>query len=512
MLNQTNIATKISSYPSGVKSADAVDKATIFVSNSFCTLVGFNTLVMRQIGELITYEDKEVTYELRKLQRMVEKAKDYVHVRMVYALRKRIKELRNKQIVCLLEENRFPTGLLSLIIGYLTETKYPYIIKDLRKKPDYENIMRWHNEPHKPRYYQQQMLDIAKESCRGVFEASVASGKTLVMARLIKQKAVDTLIIVPSRALLEQTYRVMADAFGKKQVDKVVAIDVKRNKKLLAPIRIATIQTLASLNKAGHLDKFLADIDMMIIDECHHQASATYLAILPACDHIYYRYSFSGTFCRNDSKTLAMYGFLSDVLYQYLPKQATAEGFISPVTFIMENLDGLPDDDYATEYANNYCGGKALLNAVVRCIHRIPKDDQILILVDRKETGGEVIYNFLKEHKLEAVYISGDNKKEDIANAIEKFNDKEIRILIGSTVIGEGVDINSTKWLLMCKGGKSIIQIIQAVGRCVRLHPDKTQSFVCDFNFRNTNYLENHCEQRLAIYQSQFAGEIRWIR
>jgi len=386
-----------------------------------------------------------------------------------------------------------------------------YEIKDARIVPDYENILRWYNKPHKPRYYQENMINLSKDHCRGVFESAVGSGKTLIMEYIIKEKAVNTLILVPSRALLEQTYRFLKKSFGKNNVEIVTGDKIRRQKQLKAPIRITTIQTLVSLAKDKLIKPILSDIDMLMVDEVHHVGAKSYGDLLPYFDHIYYRYGFTGTFLRNDSKTLEMLGFLSDVLYQYSPKQAAEEGFISPVKFKIKNLVGTAIEDYAKEYKENYCGRPEILSAIYSRIQLIPKDEQILILVDRKETSGAVIHKHLMMHGVDATYISGDNTGKEIGDAIGAFNEKTIRVLIGSTVIGEGVDINSTQHLILATGGKSIIKIVQAIGRCVRLHPDKTQSYVYDFNFVDTNYLSKHCHQRVDIYNNQFSGEVEWI-
>jgi len=486
-------------------------KPKLTISNSFCTMRGFSPQVISAITKLLTYHNQEVSYEIRSVRRLLERVKNGPNTRMVYALRGKIKDLSKREVVCLLKDNKFPTGLLSMVLATLEEIRCIYEIEDTRVVPDYENILRWYNKPHTPRYYQQDMIEIARDHCRGVFESACGSGKTNIMTYIIKEKAVNTLILVPSRALLEQTFRFLKSAFGKNNIEIVTGDKIRKQKQLKCPIRITTVQTLAALAKDKLLEPILNDIDMLMVDEVHHVGAKSYGDLLPYFDHIYYRYGFTGTFLRNDSKTLEMFGFLSDILYQYLPKQATKEGFLSPVKFIIQNVQGTSVDDYAGEYKENYCGRPEILNTIHRRIQQIPKDEQILILVDRKETSGAVIHKHLRMQGVDATYISGDNTKKEITDSIEAFNDKEIRVLIGSTVIGEGVDINSTQHLILATGGKSIIKIVQAVGRCVRLHPDKTQSYVYDFNFVDTNYLEKHCQQRVEIYKTQFSGDIEWI-
>jgi superfamily II DNA or RNA helicase len=353
------------------------------------------------------------------------------------------------------------------------------------------------------------MIDLAKQHVRGVLEAAVGSGKSLVLGYLVKELSVTSLIIVPSSALFEQIGRALELWFGKSVVTRLSTEKIKKGTKL-GPIRIVTIQTLASLNKQGLVSAALEDVGLVVVDEIHHAGSESYTKLLPHLDHVYYRIGLTGTFLRNDSKTLDMWGFLSNRLYYYSAQKAIEDGYLTPVEFTIESLPGKASRDYQKEYSSNFCGKPELLEAILRRIDSIPKEDQILILVDRKEKAGKIIHEYLTEGGYENAYISGDDKREHIANSIERFNAREIRVLIGSTVIGEGVDVHSTQHLILATGGKSVVKIVQAIGRCVRLSPGKTTSHVYDFMFQNTNFLLKHTMQRVEIYESQFAGKVNF--
>jgi len=114
----------------------------------------------------------------------------------------------------------------------------------------------------------------------------------------------------------------------------------------------------------------------------------------------------------------------------------------------------------------------------------------------------------LKLCGIKSVFISGDNTKEDITRGIDSFNNKKINILIGSSVIGEGIDVRSTTHLIMAQGGKSEIVMTQALGRAVRLYEGKTVAVVHDFEFVDTKYMKKHLDQRLDVYRRNFDCEI----
>jgi superfamily II DNA or RNA helicase len=239
-----------------------------------------------------------------------------------------------------------------------------------------------------------------------------------------------------------------------------------------------------------------------------NSGSTSYTELLEGISHVYYRYGFSGSFLRNDSKTLDMWGILSNVLYEYPAKKAIADGYITPVEFRMISMEGIPKRVYHKEYEENYCGSTAILLEIKRILSKIRKGKQVLILVKQKSKSGDIIHKFLKKNGIENSYISGDDKKEKISDTIKRFNEKKINILVGSKVIGEGIDINSTEELILATGGKSEIEIIQAVGRAVRLSEGKDKAIVYDFDFEDTKFLTKHTQERIRIYKEQFDGKI----
>jgi len=150
-----------------------------------------------------------------------------------------------------------------------------------------------------------------------------------------------------------------------------------------------------------------------------------------------------------------------------------------------------------------------LLNTIADIVKTIPMGEQILILVDRKDKAGNLISDWLTDMGYANKYISGDDKKEAIKEAIDGFNELKYNILIGTTVIGEGIDIRSTKHLIIGGGGKSEIKLVQSVGRAVRLYPGKEKAYIYDFDFLNTRFLGQHLRKRVMIYKDHFAGEVR---
>lgn len=479
----------------------------IEVYNSYSRIIDPDPSSLRLVDDALTYEDKEIFFKLQTLNRQLLTAQSVRNKKWEYSLRKQINEL-GSSTVKLLQNNTFPTGLLKLVESNL---KTPYSLVDKRIEPESSLTLRWRNKPPKMRYYQEEVVNIASKEHRGIFELATGSGKSLILLNIIKQKEVPTLIIVPSTALVEQMLDMLRLYFDPKHSCHLTT-QLLNSKKKLAPLRVVTMATLHSMNKKGTLEKALKDVDMFIWDEAHHSGSATGVALLKEMEHIYYRYSLSATYLRNDSRELQLKGILANKLYEYPAHKATAEGYLVPIHYKIYDMPGIDVRNYKKEYDANYQENMKFFNKIVEIVKSINNTEQILILVERKEAVGKVIYDILQKEKIECTYRSGDNKASDVNQSIKDFNDKKIRVLIASQILGEGCDLKSTEHLIFARGGRSEIAVTQAFGRATRLFPGKEKSYIYDFRFEPTSYVGKHCDERTDIFKRGFAGEIEYVK
>lgn len=487
----------------------------IIKGNSYCKLKSYTPIERKLVTTSLTYNDEEKHKQSIYLKKAYSKAKAAGQLKKAGYLVGIIKQLGDFNVCLVNKDDTFPAGLLFKVKELWDKAKASpkYVnqigtltIEDDRVQPEPYNIFRWENIPPPMRYYQEECLKIAMEKHRGTFNVCVGGGKTLLASNIIKQTGVNTLFVVPSNALSQQTYNVFSRYFGTKNVQMINSKDIKAKKKL-KPILISTVQTLASLVKQGEITHITDHIHSLMLDESHHAASESYLKLLPYLNEVYYRFNFTGTYTRNDSKIMELWGICDELLYKYNAAQATKDGFLTPVEFKIKTLNGTPHNNYNTEYHTNY-SSKVFMNAVIQCVKNITTDKQILILVDRKDLVGQQIQDWLKIAGYKSVYVTGDNDKKELAKAMQDFNEKKNRILIASTVLGEGADITSTDVLIMARGGKSEIAVTQAIGRAVRLAPGKIVANVIDFYWVGPKWLGKHTKLRIDTYVEEFAGKI----
>lgn len=479
----------------------------IEIGNSFCTLIGFSEEEMKKVKSELTYTDEQALFDFEKYKRLYLGYKARRNNRKAYGMMIQMNAAKDKIHVCLLKGDKFPSGLLEVVkdtLKALEINKVSY--KDLRIPPEKELVLPWNHPNKDDRYYQSDIVTVSVDEGRGVIESAVGSGKTHMLMRIIRALGVPSLIIEPSVDLKNQVLADLELTFGTKYVEDLTKLK-KGYPKRLKPIRITNIQNLTSLKNKGMLDQALEGVKLLACDEFHHAGAASYTDLLEDFNDIYYRFGFTGTFLRNDSKTLDMWGFLSKVLYSYPAVKAIAEGFLTPMTVRVHKIPGVGKTTYQSEYTANYCENINLIYKIEELLDDA-NGQQVLILVKQKEKAGNIIFEYLEQKGFNVAYVSGDHDKKYVSKAIKDFNAKKTKILIGSSIIGEGIDIRATEHLIMAQGGKSEIAITQALGRLVRLFEGKKVGVLHDFWFEDTKYMEKHLGVRLDVYVKNFGATI----
>ena len=156
---------------------------------------------------------------------------------------------------------------------------------------------------------QQEAVNALAASNTGVLSATTAFGKTVTAIGLIAKQGVNTLILVHTKALLDQWVQSLEQFLV---IDDVPEIEEgkRKQKKSLSPIGtlsstgnkrhgiidIVLMQSCISENEAK---PFVKDYGMVIVDECHHVSAVNFEQILKAVNARYV-YGLTATPIRKD--------------------------------------------------------------------------------------------------------------------------------------------------------------------------------------------------------------------
>jgi len=207
------------------------------------------------------------------------------------------------------DELTLPRGAMSRVREVLREKRLAFGVKDHRTKgaPNFHHPLEYVG--HAPRPYQ---LDASKRCFQleqGIVRAATGSGKTTTALYTSTVIGLNTLMVLPSVKLLDQTVEV-ADKLLGLTGNKVGIIQGAQRR--LRPFTVATQQTLWSREVDEEIREYFG---VVMVDEAHHAAARTFGEVIdqfPAR----YRLAFSADERRKDRKEFLVYDAFGNVLHE----------------------------------------------------------------------------------------------------------------------------------------------------------------------------------------------------
>lgn len=490
-------------------------KIKVTVQNSYCQVEGLSPAIELRLKEELRYLNQSVAYSyhsnLRTIKRLRQALSEDAKIKLSDAERadkeKTLRGLEGKNRVLfrdlykvLFKDSRFATGLLPKFLGSLEGAGAEYEVVDLRRKPAKKQIQFVLREQFPPmRYYQRAMSRLFVDGeGRGIGIAPTGTGKTLTINRMIWELGVKTLIVTPNKDISVNMVDTLEKHFGKGHVTRLSTKSGKRSKTppKLNDINVCNIQSLVKMDP-----ELFKDIDCVIIDEFHHAAAETYQEVNEKhLRNVYYRIGMTATNFRNDGADLALEAVLSQVIYEYTIKQAIADGFLVKPKFHIEPMQLQTLSTYQKEYKSEIVENDERNDCIMQmALHH--EKDSVLILVKQLEHGER-----LKALIPGSAFLHGEEKDDVRRQVMEDFRSGKITKLIGTSVIGEGVDLPRAKVLIMAGGGKAKSGVMQNIGRVLRPFPGKDEALVYDFTDEGSSYQGEHSLIRQDIYDQYEDG------
>ena len=332
---------------------------------------------------------------------------------------------------------------------------------------------------------------------RGILDMAPNAGKSLIAISLIQHiKNCKCLYIVERESLLDQLIKMFSPIFKTGFIQEKNIVD--------GQVVVAMAASLS--NRLKENNKFLTEMmdsfNVVIVDEVHHAGAATYADCL-AHTNAGYRVGLSGTPLKNSEvvKNCTIVGKFGDVLrkienYELMDRKISRR----PIIHITGG-DLLPvtADSYSDEYNV----------AITENIHRfkaikdiITNNPEAQILISCTIVSHVMnLYNYLINAGITRVdYLHGKIKNRSVI--IEDFMSGNLKIIIASQVIKEGLNIPVIDILVLAGVGKSIITVDQVIGRAIRKKEGHDTVDIYDFCDKS-KYLYSHFRKRIAFYKQQ---------
>jgi superfamily II DNA or RNA helicase len=119
------------------------------------------------------------------------------------------------------------------------------------------------------------------------------------------------------------------------------------------------------------------------------------------------------------------------------------------------------------------------------------------------------LIEMIGDNGIEALPITGREPTEIRRKRLDDFAAGHCRVLVG-TVFGEGLDIPELECVINAEGGKDAKATVQRM-RNLTPHHGKIEAIFIDFIDLTNRYFAEHTQERLAVYRSEEAFEVKIV-
>lgn len=345
------------------------------------------------------------------------------------------------------------------------------------------------------------------------------SGKTRTAMEILRCIALPTLWIAPTDRIVTQTKAAIEAFFGANFVHHLVG-----SKTVAEAARHACVVCTAAT--ANNLTQAFYDTrKALFVDEFHHSSAKTYRQIIKKCAHIYYRFGMTGTHFRSGTDALEMHGLISNVIYKVESAELLRRGILVPtrVAFIPvpgPKLRGVPKQ-FNTGHGKFGLHEHEVRNQLVaQAVVTLNKQGRkILVLVGTKKQGrliAELLGTWFKKSGTTEFapveFVSTDMHRKRQSKVIDAYLESdEVQVLIGTSLLGEGVDLPVTDALVYARGEKAEVSMTQNAYRVCTAMEGKPDAVIIDFHDQHHRKLREHSENRWKVYEADAPFQVEMI-
>lgn len=323
---------------------------------------------------------------------------------------------------------------------------------------------------------------------KGIIMGPTSSGKSSLMSAWLKLTNLPTLILTDRATLGAQ----LAQDFRDKGIDCGFC---SGNGVRQGFCMVSTIQSVKKLD--------VSRFQMVLVDECHRSSSKSFQDFLASfgCP---LKYGFSASPSNGNLLDFArIRQQLGSIIIQIKSNELMDNGVMAKAKINLVKIDCPETFDYPSANDLGIVHNKARNEVIKNIVEKHREEGYICILTRILEHGEE-----LEKTIPGAVYLKGEDSLNKRMEIINKFNNGEIPVLIGSSILNEGISISNMKVLIMASGGKAMTQTIQKIGRVLRITKEKRQGVFYDFIDAGNKYLFKHSKQRLSLYKKEGYDDI----
>ena len=406
-----------------------------------------------------------------------------------------------------------PRGCEDAVIALLREKDVPYRIEDKcnHGKPisvQFNGVLRDN---------QQEAVNVLASNSNGVLSATTAFGKTVTAIGLIAKHGVNTLVLVHTKALLDQWVKALEQFLTIDTIPEENERKRKRRKplspigtlsstgnKLHGIIDIALMQSCISDNE---VKTFVKEYGTVIADECHHVSAVNFEQILKTVNARYV-YGLTATPIRKDGHQPIIFMQCGPIRYSADAKaQMLSQSFERLLVPRFTPFRPIVGSDLSyTKVAQQLAEDEYRNLFIVKDVIEVLKEGHSPIILTSRTSHVATLAELLKPHCPNVITLIGSESTKDKRQKMEHLqsipSSEQLVIVATGKYVGEGFDYArlDTLFLVSPVAWKGIVA--QYAGRLHREFEGKQDVQIYDYIDLRVPVCESMYRKRLKGYAS----------
>lgn len=369
-----------------------------------------------------------------------------------------------------------------------------------------------------PRDFQLQSIFNCIKYQKQISITPTGGGKSLILYciyRWYASKGKSTMLVVPNLSLIKQMQSDFIDYSSHNHYDVLQNLHViseGAEKTLNTSLTLATWQSIQKQSS-----NWLNLVDCIIMDECHSAKSDVVKGIFEKATEVKYKIGVTGSLDKSATNQMVLRGVIGEISQVKTTRDLIDDGHLSDVKisciilkYNKASKKLIKDVDYQTEL--DFLNSHELRNKFIRKLALMQKG-VCLVLFNRVESHGIPLYEEIKKFATtqKVHLVHGDveaESREEIRNFVQ--SSSEDHIIVASTgTMSTGVNLPSISSIIFASPTKSVIKVMQSIGRGLRKSHNKTELKLYDIadsivpSKYKPNYVMTHFIERLRIYNAE---------
>lgn len=430
---------------------------------------------------------------------------------------------------------KLPLGLHDLLLTYAskTETEVEYIgpkieeddisIEQVQSFVDSLNLSNGAGERIEAKDYQVEAVWKSLRKRRLCLSMPTGSGKSLtiyIIIRWLLSHEKRICLIVPSQSLVRQMLSdfIEYSLINGFEIDDLTTLLYSgQEKNFEPPILISTWQSLAKMTKLKHGVSVINSYDGIIVDEAHTAKGTELQKILELADDVPYKIGTTGTVDKEKINELTIIGSLGPVEKIITTKELMDSGSLSEM-IIKAVILQYNEETSKKVKAFSYDEEKAFIcsnekrNKIISTI-ALNNSGTTMILCSNIETHLIPLLEMIKQkakplnREVFAIHggVSVDERERIRQYAIKT---PGVILVCSYQTCQAGINIPNIENVVFASPSKSMIRVLQSIGRGLRKSSDKDMmtlyDIVDDLRYKKyENTVFKHFLERMKIYRSE---------